>query len=148
MQIRPVQREQFGGWLRLRMAVYSGVEQVFHEQEMELFFGDESKECFLAAASSGEAYAMIEVSLRNVVDGCLSSPVGYIEGIYVDPSRRGLGLSRRLLREGEQWCRSQGCTEIATDAELDNQDAQQFHAHMGFEETYRIVEFRKSLEIS
>jgi aminoglycoside 6'-N-acetyltransferase I len=88
---------------------------------------------------------MIEVSLRNVVDGCLTSPVGYIEGVYIDPTQRGAGLSRRLLQYAEEWCRSMGCTEIATDAEFENEEAQRFHEHMGFEETYRIVEYRKKL---
>lgn len=88
---------------------------------------------------------MIEVSLRNVVDGCPTSPVGYVEGIYIDPEHRGSGLARQLLEQAEDWCRSKGCTEIATDAELDNQDAQRFHERMGFEETYRIVEYRKKL---
>ena len=58
---------------------------------------------------------------------------------------RGNGISRLLLRHAEEWCRTNGCREIATDAELDNEKAQQFHRRMGFVETYRIVEFRKSL---
>lgn len=132
-------------WLRLREAVYMGVDRSFHEQEMSLFLADQSKECFLAVAGSGEPSGMIEVSLRNVVDGCLTSPVGYIEGIYVDPDLRGTGVARQLLEMAQDWCRSQGCTEIATDAELDNASAQQFHERMGFEETYRIVEYRKRL---
>ena len=63
---------------------------------------------------------MIEVSLRNVVDGCLTSPVGYIEGIVVLPSHRSRGVAKELLEVGEDWCRARGCTEIATDAGLDN----------------------------
>lgn len=139
------QRTHAAEWLRLREAVYTGIDQTFHEQEMELFLNDETKECFLAIADSGKTCGMVEVSLRNVVDGCLTSPVGYIEGIFVDADHRGKGVARNLLEQAESWCRSKGCTEIATDAELDNTAAQQFHARMGFEETYRIVEFRKSL---
>jgi aminoglycoside 6'-N-acetyltransferase I len=132
-------------WLRLRNAVYTGIDRAFHEQEMALYLRDDTKECFLAVGENGDACGMIEVSLRNVVDGCLTSPVGYVEGIYVDPEHRGSGLARQLLEQAEGWCRSKGCTEIATDAELDNQDAQRFHERMGFEETYRIVEYRKKL---
>ncbi len=54
-------------------------------------------------------------------------------------------LSRRLMTRAEDWCRSKGCKELATDAELENQQAQRFHRHMGFQETYRIVEFKKEL---
>lgn len=144
-QVQPVRREQFVDWLRLREAVYTGIDREFHEQEMEQFFEGDGNECLLAVTNDGQVCGMIEVSLRNVVDGCLSSPVGYVEGIYVDSAQRGSGMSRQLLQHAEDWCRSKGCTEIATDAELDNEDAQRFHEHMGFEETYRIVEYRKKL---
>ncbi len=137
--------EQRAAWMRLRNAVYSGIDPAFHEQEIDQFLRDDTKECFLAVGANGDACGMVEVSLRNVVDGCLSSPVGYVEGIYVDPEHRRSGLARRLLEHAEAWCQSKGCTEIATDAELDNRDAQQFHERMGFEETYRIVEYRKPL---
>ncbi len=87
-------------WLRLRNAVYTGIDRAFHEREMALYLRDDTKECFLAvgenrdacglieadtlAANSADsdvgenrdACGLIEVSLRNVVDGCLSSPVG------------------------------------------------------------------------
>ncbi len=131
-------------WLRLRNAVYTGIDRAFHEREMALYLRDDTKECFLAVGENGDACGLIEVSLRNVVDG-LSSPVGYVEGIYVDPDHRGSGLARQLLEQAESWRRSKECTEIATDAELDNQDAQRFHERMGFKETYRIVEYRKKL---
>jgi len=143
--ISPVQRHQFADWLRLRDAVYTGLDRDFHLQEMEVYFNDPDKGCLLAADARGLVCGMVELSLRNVVDGCLSSPVGYVEGIYVDASQRGAGIARLLMQHAEAWCRSRGCGEIATDAELDQLEAQRFHEHMGFQETYRIVEYRKPL---
>lgn len=52
---------------------------------MALYLRDDTKGCFLAVGENGDAWGIVEVSLRNVVDGCLTSPVGYVEGIYVDP---------------------------------------------------------------
>lgn len=129
----------------MREAVYTGIDRAFHETEIDMFLRDATKECLIAMSERGDALGMVEVSLRNVVDGCLTSPVGYIEGIYVDPEHRGRGLGRALLHHAEEWCRSIGCKELATDAELDNRAAQKFHETMGFEETYRIVEYRKNL---
>jgi aminoglycoside 6'-N-acetyltransferase I len=144
--ISPVQRHQFDDWLALRDAVYTGLDREFHRQEMEQISSDRQMQCLLAVAGSGEVCGMIELSLRNVVDGCLTSPVGYVEGLYVTPRFRGTGISRRLLESAEAWFRGQGCREMATDAELGNEAAQQFHRHMGFQETYRIVEYRRPLE--
>ena len=38
-----------------------------------------------------------------------------------------------------------GCTEFASDCELDNTDSLRFHLHAGFEEAGRIICLRKSL---
>ncbi len=143
--VAKVRRDQFNEWLRLRDSVYTGLDRVFHQQEMELYFNAQDKTCLLACDDDGSVCGMVELSLRNVVDGCLSSPVGYVEGIFVHPSYRGTAIARQLIQHAEAWCRSKGCREIATDAELDHEDAQRFHQHMGFQETYRIVEYRKTL---
>ena len=43
------------------------------------------------------------------------------------------------------WVINRGCTEIASDAELDNPDSIAAHAALGFTETSRTVNFRKRL---
>ncbi len=104
------------------------------------------KACWLAwTEASATPVGFIEASLRNVVDGCLSSPVGYIEGIYVVPPCRGRGAGRSLLAAAAAWCRERGCTELATDALADDESAQRFHRRMGFTETYRVVQFKKPI---
>ncbi len=50
-----------------------------------------------------------------------------------------------MMLAAEEWMCRQGCSEVATDAEIENREAITFHKNMGFEETYRIVEFRKNL---
>ena len=96
-----------------------------------------------AAAPGDHQRASVQHQLDKVAAG--SGRGGEFPRFGIDPAHRGCGVSRQLLQHGEQWCRSKGCTEIATDAELDNTAAQRFHEHMGFEETFRVVEYRKSL---
>lgn len=144
LSIETVQPNQFDAWRRLRSMVYGNLDDGFDQLEMTRYYEADDKECFLAMVDQ-DICGMIEVSLRNVVDGCITSPVGYIEGIVVLSSRRGRGVARTLLETAEEWCRSKGCSEIATDAELENVTAQSFHEHMGFQETYRVVEYRKDL---
>lgn len=125
--------------------MYTGLDRAFHQQEMEIYFRDPDKTCLVACTGEGTVCGIIELSLRNVVDGCRTSPVGYIEGIYVEPAHRRQGVARLLMEHAVAWCRTHGCRELATDAELDDEAAQRFHRHMGFEETYRIVEYRKPI---
>lgn len=82
---------------------------------------------------------------RDYVEGTDSSPVGYLEGIFVREGYRGQGRARALLRECEAWSEAQGCTEFASDCELDNAVSLRFHLRMGFIEANRIICFTKTL---
>ena len=143
--IRPVAARDYPVWLCMRQKIYPGLSETFHRQEMRLYGKEPDKACYIAHLQD-QIVAFIEVSLRNVVDGCLSSPVGYIEGIYVEPEYRGQGIGGALLRHVEAWFRTQGCSEMATDALAEDESAQRFHAHVGFTETFRIVQFKRDLD--
>ena len=106
-----------------------------------------SKECavFLLHIDSKPA-GFAQCQLRHdYVEGTETSPVGYLEGIYVLPEHRCKGCARELLVHCEQWAREQGCTEFASDCELDNDGSLAFHLKMGFTEANRIICFTKKL---
>ena len=94
----------------------------------------------------GEVVGFAQCQLRrDYVEGTETSPVGYLEGIYVREGARRQGIARKLLSECEKWAKAQGCTEFASDCETDNTDSQRFHRSVGFEEANRIVAFVKEL---
>ena len=82
---------------------------------------------------------------RDYVEGTQSSPVGYLEGIFVRNEFRKRGYARQLLYECEVWARAQGCSEFASDCELQNCDSLSFHIKVGFSEANRIICFKKML---
>lgn len=82
---------------------------------------------------------------HDYVEGCETSPAGYLEGIYVEEHSRRSGIARALVSECEAWARSMGCSEFASDCELTNTDSLRFHLGIGFEEANRIICFRKTL---
>ena len=81
----------------------------------------------------------------DYVEGTDSSPVGYLEGIYVEEGYRKHGTARELLTACETWAKSKDCTEFASDCELENVQSLQFHLNVGFEEANRIICFTKKL---
>jgi aminoglycoside 6'-N-acetyltransferase I len=94
-----------------------------------------------------EIVGFVEVGLRSHADGCdTTRPVGFIEGWYVSPSYRRQQVGRALLLAAEDWCRAQGCAEVASDTWLDNVDSQRAHEALGFEVVDRCVTYRKSLK--
>ena len=82
---------------------------------------------------------------RDYVEGTESAPVGYLEGIYVAENCRGRGIAKSLLTACEDWAKAQGCTEFASDCELDNAASLRFHLNVGFQEANRIICFTKKL---
>ena len=114
-------------------------------EEFEALARDEEAACFLAE-EEGMAVGFAQCQLRHdYVEGTETSPVGYLEGIYVKAPFRRRGVAGQLLRACEAWAGRMGCTELASDCELDNTDSLSFHLHMGFEEANRIICLTKKL---
>jgi len=82
---------------------------------------------------------------HDYVEGTDSSPVGYLEGIFVAASHRHMGYARLLLSACEIWAKQLGCTEFASDCELTNVESLRFHLKTGFSEANRIICFTKHL---
>lgn len=101
---------------------------------------------FVAQSAEGVLVGFIEAGLRSCADGCNPSrPVGYVEGWYVAEACRRKGIGAALLRAAEDWARSQGCTEMASDAQLENLPSQRAHEALGFVATERSVLYCKRL---
>jgi aminoglycoside 6'-N-acetyltransferase I len=133
-------------WLRLRERLWPGSE-VEHAREIAAYLGGESRRwaCLVAEDDSGEIVGFVEVGVRDYAEGCRTSPVGYLEGIYVDPERRSSGVGRALVQAAEDWARRRRCTEMASDRELHDEASGRFQRAVGYDEVERIVCFRKDL---
>ncbi len=81
----------------------------------------------------------------DYVEGTESSPVGYLEGIFVKEDYRSNGYAKEMLLACEMWAKNMGCTEFASDCELGNIGSLKFHIAMGFDEANRIICFKKSI---
>lgn len=117
-------------------------------REMEEECGEilEQGGVFFLAMEEEKPAAFVQCQLRyDYVEGTDHSPVGYLEGIYVREEFRGRGLAGELVKLCEKWARERGCTEFASDCELDNVDSLRFHLHCGFAEANRVICFVKKL---
>lgn len=143
---RPVRAADAPAWARLRQALWPS-DTNEHEEEIAQFFeGPENPALTtIVAEREGEILGFAEVSLRAYAEGCSSSPVGYLEGWYVVPEARRQGVGRALVRAAELWAKEQGCTEFASDTELENTRSAAAHRALGFEEVEIIRCFRKPL---
>jgi len=134
-------------WADLRQALWPHHGLAAHAAEaaeMLAVPGDTAN--FIARTEDGVAVGLAEASLRrDYVNGCKTSPVAFLEGIYVAPAHRRSGIASLLVAAVEDWARAQGSSEFASDAAVDNLQSHRMHAALGFEETQRVVYFRKLL---
>ena len=94
----------------------------------------------------GQAVGFAQCQLRHdYVEGTATSPVGYLEGIFIEEAYRRKGFAKQLLAACEKWAKEQGCTEFASDGELTNTESLKFHLSLGFEEANRVICFTKKL---
>lgn len=99
------------------------------------------------ADEKGELVGFAQCWLRyDYVEGTDSSPVGYLEGIFVKKEYRNNGYAKLLLQECEKWAILKGCFEFASDCELNNDNSLSFHLNAGFTEANRIICFTKKLK--
>jgi aminoglycoside 6'-N-acetyltransferase I len=100
----------------------------------------------LAVAPDGCLLGFVEASQRvDYVNGTSTSPVAFLEGLYVAPSARRKGVARALVAEVECWAAAQGCSELSSDSPIENTTAHAAHRELGFDETERVVYFRRAV---
>lgn len=111
---------------------------------LDLISGDDAV-CFIKYVGD-KAVGFAQCQLRNdYVEGTATSPVGYLEGIFIEKEFRHRGYAKELLSKCEKWAKEKHCTEFASDCEIDNNISLQFHLAMGFKEANRIICFRKDI---
>lgn len=146
MTIEPCASVEQPGWLELRQALWPGSSVEDHLAEMASFLAAPDRFVQFVAYQRGAAVGFVEASLRtDYVNGTTTSPVAFLEGIYVEPAARRQGAATQLIGTVQAWAREQGCRELASDALLDNETSHALHRALGFAETERVVYFRKAI---
>ena len=144
--IRRFTAEDDATWLAKRVALWAEEDHAELAREIVGLAAREDFAAFGAMTGNGRCVGFVEVGERSYAEGCTSSPVGYVEGLWVDEDVRLQGIARRLMETAADWSRSRGYREMASDTNLDNTDSQKMHARLGFAETDRIVTFLITLD--
>lgn len=147
LSIQPLRSPVDPDWLRLRQDLWPDDDEAEHLAEMADFLAQPERYAqFIARTAQGEGLGLAEAALRtDYVNGTSSSPVVFLEGLYVVPKARCQGVARALVQAVAAWGREQGCSELASDALLHNQVSHAVHRRLGFAETERVVSFCRAI---
>ena len=99
----------------------------------------------VAERGDGTLGGFAEIGTRKYAEGCDTSPVAYLEGIWTDSDVRRTSIASDLVREAEAWARFSGLTEFASDSQIDNHGSEAFHIAAGFEEAERSICWRRAV---
>lgn len=143
--IKSAVKKDAGVLAELAVQMWTDRTQSELEKEFEELLKEDTAACFLLYMDT-MAIGFAQCQLRtDYVEGTQTSPVGYLEGIFIVEAYRKKGYAKELLRACENWAREQNCSEFASDCEWDNTASLKFHLAMGFEEANRIICFRKEI---
>lgn len=141
-----VRETDFGEWLAMAAELWPDHTKVELDETLRDVVTSPLQTAFIAVDDVGAPAGFAIISIRHdYVEGSNSSPVGYVEGIYVRAAYRRGGIGGMLLRAGEEWAREQGCSQMGSDADIDNTLSHSFHRDAGFTEAGRAVHFIKEL---
>ena len=148
MKTAAITSSRDAAWLQLRMSLWPDASAVEHQQDMDdQVCSPDRYVQFLVRADNGQAIGLAEASIRtDYVNGTDSSPVAFLEGLYVVPEARRRGAARALIAAVREWAAEKGCRELASDTGLENVVSQTAHSRLGFKETERVVYFTMALD--
>ena len=104
-------------WARMAATLWPTEDAGVLLGEIDALVAREDYAAFGAKRPSGEFVGFIEVGARSVAEGCATSPVGYIEGMWVDAAARRRGIARQLVDAAIAWSRSRGYRELGSDTQ-------------------------------
>lgn len=148
MRVIAATSDHLGAWAEMRYALWTWDTVAEHAEEAEELYlsGNPDRHALIALADDGAPLGFAEATIRrDYVEGCDTSPVVFLEGVYVRPEARLSGVAQALANAVGEWGKSKGCSEYASNALLYNIDSHRFHAAIGFDETERVVFFKRQL---
>jgi aminoglycoside 6'-N-acetyltransferase I len=146
-RVRRLLEKDVAEWFRLRKLLWDESADDEHKSEMrDIFEHIDTQFVLVAETSNGKLVGFLEASIRPFVEDCRTDHVGYLEGWFVEQEYRQNGIGGKLVEAAENWARSKGCEEMASDAEIGNELSLTAHQNLGYEETSRLVHLRKDLE--
>jgi aminoglycoside 6'-N-acetyltransferase I len=146
MIVRLVEPTDYDDWLAMRSSLWPDCDLLRHKREMERYATRGGSYATFVGDEAGKPLCgFLEASLRLEADGCDGSPVGYVEGLYVRPAFRHQGVARKLIESARLWTVEKGCTEMASDCYVDNEESREVHQKLGFVAVETLIHFSKKL---
>lgn len=133
-------------WARMRISLWDDLKDALNQSEITEMLDDEKSTNYFVVDAADNPIGFAEINIRDYANGCTQQPVPFLEGIWIDDAHRRSGVGRALIARITNDLRAQGYVELCSDILETNHQSHRAHENWGFEETERVVYFRKSLD--
>ncbi len=146
VQISDYKPGQFDAWSAMTQSLYPEMDKEELKEDLLRLEKDPRYRTFIAQMEEN-IIGFVTLSVRtDYVEGAKSSPVGYIEAIYVRSRYRKSGIAKQLFEKGQIWLKENNCLEVGSDTWLWNTAAQDFHEKLGFKKEDVLVHYIKKID--
>ena len=147
MGIVRADRDSLEAWTHLALLLFP--ESSFEEElQFHKSILISEKEIGLLYQIENEYVGFMNLSIRSdYVNGTDTSPVVFLEAIYVLPQYRGQGIGKAFIEHAETFAKERGITQLASDCFIDNRASEGFHKGCGFVEKERVICFVKDVAV-
>ncbi len=143
--IREIKKSDRDMWLGMYRKLFPDNSDDALLAEIDRIFKSGKRSAYVAQVDE-RPVGFAEYALRDYANGCHSQPVPFLEGIWIDADYRGQGIAKALVSYLEQLARMAGFTEFGSDVELSNYPSQLMHERLGFQQTEKVIFYRKILD--
>lgn len=148
MNIRPASQFDFEFWLKCRKALFPSKTESQHVLDVQqyLYYSD-FKQAFLAELNA-KPIGLIEVVIKDSVEGSTLAPVAVCEAWYVEAEQRQKGIGKALMLAAEQWAKSKKCKQIGSWSSNESAYLQLAFEHTGYRKIVSIDHYLKTLKLT
>lgn len=139
MEIKILTKHDLPELVRLASKLWPDSEHL--ENEFDKIIGNPNEIVFFIEGIGFAHYAI----RHDYVNGSSTSPLVYLEGIYVEEAYRKQGFASLLIEQGETWGKKRGALEMGSDVLIENEKSMLFHEKVGFKEAERVVCYIKRI---
>lgn len=143
--VRRMRKADSAKWASMRVKLWNDLSIDDHLGDIDRMLKDKKSSGYIALLDGHQPAGFAEIGIRDYANGSTARPVPFLEGIWVDPRYRRRGVGRALIEQVTTDLVAKGFQELCSDAEIRNRRSHQAHESWGFDETERVVYFRKKL---
>lgn len=146
IKINDFAKDDFDDFVEMSHKLWKDIDIFQLKDLLSKSINSDKNKILIAKDNNGVCVAFSIFSIRfEYIEGSYNSPTGYLEGIYVEPEFRKLGIAREFMKIGENWCKRNNCKQIGSDTWLNDLESRNFHKKVGFWEEEEVVHFLKNI---